>query len=241
MQTRRKQMFIGAVVLAAASTATYAGTISHAPHTYQALGILALAAVTSRMKVKLPGLNGNMSVNLPFLLAGIVSLSAAESMAITCISATVQCWPKRGAQWKTEQMVFNIGMMALASSLAALLFRAAGLPGPSWAHGQMALTLAAGTLFLGQTVPVATIIGLTGGEAIARLWSTLAHLSFPYYVLSAGVCSMMQTVNHQLGWGAALAVFPVMYGIHRCHVTYFSSAVETIRTVPRTCAASAGA
>src|SRR5229473_237064 len=53
--TRRIKTFIGAMMLAAAIMAGYATFVSHALHTYFALAVLVLAAVTSRMKVKLPG------------------------------------------------------------------------------------------------------------------------------------------------------------------------------------------
>src|SRR5690242_3255790 len=98
MNTRHTKIFIGAMMLIGLGTATYAGFASHTPNAYLAMGVLALAAATSRMKVKLPGINGNMSVNLPFLLTAAVNLSAVEAVAITCISTTVQCWPRKGAK-----------------------------------------------------------------------------------------------------------------------------------------------
>jgi hypothetical protein len=241
VNTRRIRTFIGAMALAAAGCAAYASTASHTLHPYYAVAVLALAVATSRMKVKLPGVDGNMSVNLPFLLAAAVNLSAAEAVSIACISTLVQCWPKRGMQLKTGQMIFNVSMMALASSLAGLLFHSAWLQGVTWVSEPLAIALAAGTLFLSQTVPVAAIIALSDDGTMAKVWWNLAHLSFPYYVVSAGMSSMMQTVDHHLGWGAALAVFPVMYGIHRSYVTYFARAVEALREVPLSRAARAGA
>jgi hypothetical protein len=243
MNTRQTKTFTGAITLAAMGSATFAGLASHTLHPYYALGLLALAAGTSRMKVKLPGLEGNMSVNLPFLLAAVVNLSAVEAVLIACVSTMVQCWPKRGMQLKTEQMIFNVSMMAFASSFAGLLFHSSSslLQGASWAPAQLAIVLAAGTMFLGQTVPVAAIIALSDDGAVVSVWKNLAHLSFPYFVISAGMAAMMQTVDHHLGWGAALAVFPVMHGVHRSYVTYFARAVEALRTVPLTRAAAAGA
>src|SRR6202035_94141 len=120
--TRQIKIFIGAMIAAAVITGGYAGFVSHALHIYFALAVLALAALTSRMKVKLPGINGNMSVNLPFLLTAVVNLSAAEAVAITCISTLVQCWPQKNGKFKPEQLAFNVSMMALASCMASLMF-----------------------------------------------------------------------------------------------------------------------
>jgi hypothetical protein len=225
--TRRIKTFIGAMMLGAASAAGYAGLTSHSLHLYFALAVLALATATSRMKVKLPGIDGNMSVNLPFLLAAVVNLSAVEAVAITCVSTAVQCWPRKDAKFKPEQMAFNLSMMALATTLASLVFHAHWLSRTGWSSNPAGLVLAAATLFIGQTAPVAAIVALSEGKAAGPIWWNLAHLSFPYYVVSAGVGSMLQTVGAHMGWALALAVFPVMYGIHRSYRLYFEAMAET--------------
>ena len=237
--TRRTKTFIGAMMLAAASAAGYAGYLSHSLHLYFTLAVLALAAATSRMKVKLPGMNGNMSVNLPFLLTAVVSLSAVEAVAITCVSTAVQCWPRKQAKFNLQQMTFNISMMSLATCLASLIYHAQW--SSSWTSNPLGLVLTATTLFLGQTAPVAAIIALSEGKAIGSIWWGLVHLSFPYYVVSAGVSSMVQMVSTHLGWELALAVFPMMYGIHRSYSLYFGKMAEPAPTQVLVRAAGAGA
>ncbi|MGH9497195.1 MAG: hypothetical protein ACRD3B_19525 [Candidatus Sulfotelmatobacter sp.] len=239
--TRQIKAFIGTMVLAAAAAAGYAGYLSHTLHLPFALAVLALAAATSRLKVKLPGINGNMSVNLPFLLTAVVSLSAAEAVVITCVSTAVQCWPKSwpktNAKFNYQQMAFNLSMMAFASSMASLFFHAEGLRG---GHN-LGLVLATATLFLGQTAPVAGIVAISEAKAAGLVWWNVAHLAFPYYVVSVGVTSMVQTMGSHLGWGLALAVFPVMYAIHRSYQLYFGRIAETLHPPVMVRAAGAGA
>lgn len=238
--TRRIPMFIGAMMLAAVSATAYAASASHRLHLYFALAVLALAAVTSRMKVKLPGINGNMSVNLPFLLTAIVNLSAAEAILISCVSTAVQCWPRKNAKFNPQQMAFNLSMMAFASSMASLVFHAAWLGRMQWNALIPGLVLATATLFLAQTMPVAAIIALSEGKSAGQTWWSLAHLSFPYYVVGAGMTSMVEAVSSHLGWELALAVFPVMYAIHRSYQLYFGKTAETPRTETLVRAARAG-
>ena len=226
--TRQIKTFIGAMMAAAVIAAGYAGLVSHALHTYFALAVLVLAAVTSRMKVKLPGINGNMSVNLPFLLTAVVSLSAAEAVVVTCVSTAVQCWPRKDAKFNPQQMAFNLSMMAFASCLASLMFHADWLRGMHLSSSTLGLVLATATLFLGQTAPVAAIVAVSEGKAAGQIWWGLAHLSFPYYVVSAGVTTMVQAVSSHLGWGLALAVFPIMYGIHRSYRLYFGRMAQAL-------------
>jgi len=241
MNTRHTKIFIGAMMLIGLGTATYAGFASHTPNAYLAMGVLALAAATSRMKVKLPGINGNMSVNLPFLLTAAVNLSAVEAVAITCISTTVQCWPRKGAKFNPQQMAFNLSMMVFATSSASLIFHAVTKSPTLWHSSTLGLALATAALFLGQTAPVASIVAISESRSARQVWLNLAQLSFPYYVVSAGVTSMVQAMTFHLGWGLALAVFPVMYIIHRSYRIYFKAMTEAEHPQLMVRVASAGA
>ena len=239
--TRLTQTCIALMALAATATTLYATLASHNLHTAYALALLALAAATSRMKVKLPGIDGNMSVNLPFLLMAVVNLSALEAVLIACTSTVVQCWPKQSGKFKPEQMLFNVSMMAFATSMANLIWNAGWLGKAAWASEPLMLALATAAFFLGQTAPVAGIIKVAEGTAFRRVWFSIAQLSFPYYVVSAGMALMTNLVSHHFGWQAALVVFPVMYGIHRSCRLYFSHVVEALRTPTLARAVGAGA
>jgi hypothetical protein len=239
--TRQTKTFIGAMMLIGLGTACYAGFVSHATPAYFALAVLALAAMTSRMKVKLPGINGTMSVNLPFLLTAAVSLSSVEAAVIACISTAVQCWPRKNAKFNPQQMAFNLSMMVFATSAASLIFNATAQSQTVWHSSTLGLALATVTLFLGQTAPVAGIVALSEAKSASHVWLNLAQLSFPYYVVSAGVTSMVHAMTSHLGWGLALAVFPVMYVIHRSYRIYFNAMAETLRPGLMVRAAGAGA
>ena len=237
--TRQVTMFIGAMLLAGLGAASFAGFQSHTLHLPIALGILALAAATSRMKAKLPGVHGNMSANLPFLLTAVVKLSAVEAVLIACACTAVQCWPRKGGKLNAQQMAFNLSMMAFASATASLMLRADWLGG--WKSGPLGIAMATATLFLGQTAPVSGIVAMSERRSAFFIWRELAQLSFPYYVASAGLTFMVQTMSSQLGWGLALAVVPVMYGIHRSYKMYFQQMTGHMRIEVHARAAAVGA
>jgi hypothetical protein len=96
-------------------------------------------------------------------------------------------------------------------------------------------------LLLGQTAPVAAIVALSDGKAARQIWWSLAHFSFPYYVVSAGVTSMVQVVGSHLGWRLTLATFPMMYGIHRSYRLYLEKMTESPLSEVLVRAAGAGA
>jgi hypothetical protein len=239
--TRLTRTFIAGMAVAAAAGTGYASLASHSLHPAYAVALLALAAATSRMKIKLPGIDGNMSVNLPFLLMAVVNLSAMEAVFIASVSTVVQCWPKADGKFKPEQMLFNVSMMAFATCMANLIWNAGWLGKAAWASEPLMLASTTAAFFLGQTAPVAGIIKLAEGAAMRRVWVGIVQLSFPYYVLSAGMTSMVNLVSHHWGWQAALVVFPVMYGIHHSYRLYFAQAAEPLRTPSLVRAASAGA
>jgi hypothetical protein len=240
-RTRLTQTFIAVMALAATASTVYASLTSQTLHPSYALALLALAAATSRMKIKLPGINGNMSVNLPFLLMAVVNLSALEAIVIASLSTVVQCWPKLDAKFKPGQMLFNVSMMAFAASMANLIWNAGWLGKAAWASEPLMLAFATAAFFVGQTAPVAGIIKLAEGAAMRHVWMGIVKLSFPYYILSAGMTSMVNLVSHHFGWQAALVVFPVMYGVHRSYRLYFRDAAELTRNPSLARTASAGA
>jgi hypothetical protein len=186
------------------------------------------------MKIKLPGLDGNMSVNMPFLLLAVIDLSAAEAVAIACVSSAVQTWPTRDGKFRPEQMIFNVSMMAIAASLSSLMWHATSLWHAVWTFESPMLASATAAFFLGQTGLVAGILKLAEGVALRRVWWSIAQLSFPYYVASAGLTSMVNVVSHHIGWQLALATLPVMYGIYRSYRVYFHRAAEICSPFVRT-------
>jgi hypothetical protein len=105
-------------------------------------------------------------------------------------------------------VILNLSTTAVAVGVASLIT----------AHFPL---LAAGGFFLSQTVPVASIICFTEGGRIHSMWSRIAHLSFPFYVLSAGLTSIATSATPQFGWQLPLLSLPVLYAIYRSYESYF--------------------
>jgi hypothetical protein len=217
-------MFVGAV--AAGSCLIVANAIRYQQplHYAQFVVIFALSLIASRLKVKLPGLNGNMSVNLPFILIAAVQLSMFETLIIALASTAVQCFPKDGGRPRAVQMLFNVSTMAVALGMGHWILQQAFVT-RAWTSPSILLSLAAAGFFLFQTVPVAIIISLTEGPNMVKVWASIFHLSFPYYVASAGITSMVTSASRLVGWQIPLLVLVVMYAIYRSYQHYFGRIV----------------
>src|SRR5262249_39987248 len=130
-----------------------------------------------------------------------------------------------GSRLKGVRVLFNASMMVFSCGASALLMHHPALK-LGWMPAALLQAASTATFFLGQTVPVSIIVGLTHGGAIRRIWTNLAQMSFPYYIVSAGVTLMVNSTGHYVGWLAALLVLPLMYAIYRSYRLYFARTME---------------
>jgi MASE9 len=183
-----------------------------------------LSAAASRMKVSLPGLNGNMSVNLPFMLLAALELSLPQALIVAAVSTAVQCLPKNGKSMTGIQVLFNISTIVNAVALAHLLAHSSY--GVASVPKSLLVAAAAAGFFLLDTFSVAVVIGLAEGAPVLKTWKDIVLLSFPYCVLSAGLASMAATAMMFVAWYVPLAMFPVMAVTFASFKRYFVTAAK---------------
>ena len=237
--TQIAKLFIGLMALGGLVSLSYGLLHVYPWHPAQFATLLAIAILAARLKLKLPGLHGSMSVYVPFILIAIVDLGLFEALMIAMASTAAQCFPKDGGKPKAAQTLFNVSTVAVAVGLAGLIFQGR-MPLPTaWVSNALLLSLAAASFFLAQTMPVATIISLTEGGSATRIWSNIVHLSLSYYVLSAGVTSLVTMASHRIGWQIPLLVLPVMYGVYRSYRLYFGRGETRVRPMALAKAAAA--
>jgi hypothetical protein len=189
----------------------------------QFIALLTLAALAARLKVKLPGLTGTMSVNLPFILLAVALPGTAEAVLVGFISTFAQCLPQGRQKLNPVQLVFNCCAITLAVAGARLIFvspAVALLVAPP----ALRLALAAAGYFLVNTIAVALVISLTEKANVAVVWKEMFQLSFVYLVASAGMAGLALTMGQEMGWQVPLALLPVMVGVFYSYRRYFATA-----------------
>lgn len=234
---RSAQFFIAIVLLS--GLAVLANAVLHAQSVdhVRFVSFLLVACLAARLKVKLPGLTGSMSVNLPFILVAAAEMSPSEALAVACFSTFVQCLPHASQKFNTVQAIFNFCNMALAVGATRLMFGQPALNGVIGSHALL-LTLAAGAFFVVNTVPVAIVIALTEAKNALKVWGDIFQLSFPYFVASAAIAGVVLAASEKIGWQVPLFVLPVMFGVFHSYKRYFGSAREA---APRAASAAARA
>ncbi|HEY7406117.1 MAG TPA: hypothetical protein VIB39_21505 [Candidatus Angelobacter sp.] len=197
---------------------------AHSLANVQFIAILVLAVVAARLKVKLPGLTGTMSVNLPFILLAAALLGTTEAVLVGFISTFAQSLPQGRQKLNPVQLIFNCSAITLAVAAARIIYVSPKFA-PLVASSPLRLTLAAAGYFLVNTAVVALVISLTEKVKVVAVWKEMFQLSFVYVVASAGVAGVTLTLGPAVGWQAPFALLLVMVGVFHSYRRYFSAAV----------------
>lgn len=186
---------------------------------------LAGAVLASRLKVRLPGVTGTMSVNFVFILIGIVELNLPQALSISCVGTMAQLlWrAQRRPNW--EQVVFNLSNIIIATACSYLVYHSplvrsfdSSLP--------LLLFFATNTFYLLNTLSVATIIALTERKSAWRVWRESFIWTASHYLVGAAFTGVIHAGNVYAGWQASVLAFPVIYLIYRSYDLYLSRLEE---------------
>jgi hypothetical protein len=191
----------------------------------QLLLLMAAAALSSRLKVKLPGMTSSMSGNLPVILLGVTQLGLFASLLVAITAAIAQSYTSGGNKTKPIQFVFNACTLLNASGLAYLAYHSQ-IGARATAH-TMSLVLAAATYFLANTAPVASIIGLTEGGNPFALWHKVFLWSFPNYVIGAGLTAIASAFSTISGLATLAALMAVLFAVYQSYKMYVGRAEQT--------------
>jgi len=196
--------------------------------------LLIAAALTSRLKVKLPGMTSTMSGNLPVILLGVTQLGLFASLLVAVTAAVAQSFGS-GKQVKPVQFLFNTCTLMNASALAYAVYHSHLLAG--FRNGTaLALVAAAATYFLANTAPVAGIIGLTENNSPFAIWHKVFMWSFPNYVIGAGLTAIASLFGSAAGMVTVGALMLVLFGVYK---SYDMFAAQTEQTAPKALAMAA--
>jgi hypothetical protein len=201
---------------------------------------LAASCLAARLKVKLPGLDGAMSVNLPFILVAIAQMSAIEALVIAFVSTLVQCVPRGSHKFNLMQALFNCSTMVVAVGTARLVFSSQAVSSVVASRSLLVAVAAAGYL-VANTVPVAIIIAMVEGKNVVRIWSGIFQLSFAYFVASAGIAGIVLTLSAQVGWKVPVVILPIMLGVFHSYRRSFAVALPPANIEADAGKAAAGA
>ena len=212
-------VFMAAIALCASAMVVDGFFRANSWHVWEFLGLVLLATLTARLKVKLPGVSSNMSVSMPFLFIAMTRLSLAEMLFTAAISVFTQSVPKAPHKFNPVHALFNISTAVFATGLGWEAFHRAAA-----AHANSTACLLAGCMayLFASTLPVAGIISLTDNHKPFHTWSEIVHLSFPYYVASTGLASIAMSLEGNSTWSLLVGILLVTVVMYNSYRRYFA-------------------
>jgi diguanylate cyclase (GGDEF)-like protein/putative nucleotidyltransferase with HDIG domain len=219
------RMYVGAVLAGGLATLVVSAPHRLADPTLFVV-LLCCSSVASAMKVTLPLTGGRSTMSVSYVVdfASLLLLGANETMIVAAVGAWSQCtfrMESRPARYRTFFSIASL-IMTVKAAGAAYAWLGAGPPPQSLSPGDVSrpLIAAAATHFLCSTVLVATAIGLSTKQSIARVWKESYLWSAPSYFVGAGAAAVAAGIVQNGGyWMAVLAAAPP-YFIYRTYKVY---------------------
>ncbi|MGO9306166.1 MAG: hypothetical protein ACLP3R_21110 [Candidatus Korobacteraceae bacterium] len=232
---KQAKVMIGMVAVASLCPLSLGVINWHMPAWPQFALLLTAAALTSRLKVKLPGMTSTMSGNLPVILLAVTQLGLFASLLVAVTAAVAQSFGS-GKQVKPVQFLFNTCTLMNASALAYAVYHSHLLAG--FGNGTaLALVAASAVYFLANTAPVAGIIGLTESNSPFAIWHKVFLWSFPNYVMGAGLSAIASLFGTGAGMVTVGALMLVLFGVYKSYEMFVA---QTEQTAPKALAMAAG-
>lgn len=185
----------------------------------QFVAYLAIAVLASLLKVRLPGIPGNLSVNFCFFLVAILELTKPEVQVIGIVSAVAQSIWRARNRVAAVRMLFNAGLISIALSVSYEVFHRPLFDDPTLGF-PVRLMATAACYFVTNTAPVVVAIRLTEGKPMWTIWRDTYFWVFPYYLVGAVFAGLYHAAGRAYGWKSAILAWPVVYAVYRSFLFY---------------------
>jgi hypothetical protein len=222
MPTKAKIYIAQSVVVACAllGGAVWGGT--NFPDLVQFLVLASLACIGSMMKVRLPGLPANISVNFVFILMAVAGLTLAETLFLAIPATVVQCLWRPKTRPQAAQVLFSVSTVVIASAFSYWVAHL--IPGGS--DTIAALAPAATAYFVTNTGMVSVVISLISKERLRTKWTRCHLWTFPYYLAGASIAGLVVNSSRAAGWRLSLLALPSLFLVYAYYQEWVSKTIS---------------
>ena len=173
----------------------------------------ALAMVASAMKIRLPGLKTNISINFVFILIGIVLFSFSETVLVALGGALVQSLWRPLHRPKPVQIFFNAACLTVCT--AAAFWASHAVPTFAGSNSAAAIMAVGACVYVVlNTGFVSLVISLAEGQSLKNIWPQCYEWTLPYFLVGAALAGVAGAAGHGTNLSAPLLVVPAMYLVH---------------------------
>ena len=208
------RLYIAAVGLAGMVGAIHTFGSSRVEISARFILYLCIALAGSGMKVVLPGVRGNISVNYVFTFLSILEFKAPETLLLALASVVVQTFWRARDRPRAVHVFFNLSCIALSVLAAIFIYRQPWFTRVS--EGQLLrLTIAGVLYFIVNTLSVSLVIALAEVSRLRTVWKAVFDWSFSYYLVGVCLAEMVHLSIERMGWTFTVALMPVLYMVYR--------------------------
>jgi hypothetical protein len=209
MMPRTARTYITLILISGAAVLLLAARLWSSTSLAQFLMLLGFTALSSTLKIRVPGIESTMSPNFVFLLLAMLCSSFSEVVVIALVAALVQSlW--RSKRPRFVQVVFSAAALVLTASVA---FQSAHLLlGLSASNSPVVFAVLAGSLYLPlNTALVSAVIGLVEGRSLVQVGRICYECVFPYFMGGIVFAGLVSTAfPRSTVWNGAVALFPLV-------------------------------
>ena len=188
------------------------------------------AVITSRLKVRLPGITGTLSVNFFFIMMGILDLDIRQMLVIACAGTLGQMLWHARERPQPVKLVFNLASVTVASFVS---FNAYHWRVLEVFEGSPPVPLIASTVlfFLLNTLAVSGVLALTESNGFWNTWRENFLWTAAQYMALAALAGLVHAVDQRTGWEIALLLLPIIYLVYRSYDLYLGNLADEKRHV----------
>jgi diguanylate cyclase (GGDEF)-like protein/putative nucleotidyltransferase with HDIG domain len=177
------------------------------------------AVATSKLKVRLPGVIGTLSVNFVFVLLAIVDLPLPQAILVSLGGSMAQVFLNAAKRVELAQMLFNPSCLAFCVMLGYRVFHSEVLRGMG-AGQPMLLFLATLTYYLTNTLMIAAVIAFSEEKRLFRVWHANFFWTGPQFLFGATLTQVVLVINERLGWQYSFLLLPGLYLVYSSYNLY---------------------
>ncbi len=212
---------LGLVVAAAAGSVVF--SLRFPLHDWIHFSVyLGMVILASGMRVRMPGGDSTISINLPFILLTIIDGSPLQALLIATVSVYLQC-TRPNTRFTFQQVVFNVSNTILSTVLAW------------WAYtlvleavNQIPAAVAAAIVAYAcvNILLVTQMIGWATGHRVFDLLRETFQAAAPYYLFAGFMAAAVSLISSHYGWMSGLLLFPLVWACYRSVSIYVNRQEE---------------
>jgi hypothetical protein len=176
--------------------------------------LLALAALASTLKIRIPGVESTLTPNFIFLLLAVNVCRFSEVVTIALVAAVIQCVWRSAKRPRLVQVAFSAAALVLSIAAAYQLSHLL-LATHAWDSSIARVILAGSIYFPLNSALVAVVIGLASGQSFQQICSRGEATVFPYF-MGGIIFAALATSGYgsSSSWQAAVILIPAVILAH---------------------------